>query len=279
MFLLIVARTIIPHRLLQSGNSSQQEPRPWWWPPFWGVVLISANIEDYATSMEFFPIEDAAQGYAGKGWPEKGRAHCVFFSFGLLKRASCLMGGLMLFESKELRDRCHGIQSDYIAAPVHRFYKKWSLAIAGKILTSGPLVYGFVDTILRRYNRRLSGVLLGLARAKSQTLHVATYKVRPNAATMAAMKITLGGRPGKTQDVTCCLQLAKAKRIKQFGLWPSVALMDRETCCQQQSHGKDVVKASVRLTSVDVGRSGVPVTKNAARLVEGAYFVHPSVFD
>ena len=88
-------------------------------------------------------IEDAAQAFSGdfhKGDPD---ADISLFSFGPIKRATALGGGLAVMRHREQADALEAILARWPVKP-ERWLRLRALKIAGLKAVSGPAIYGLI---------------------------------------------------------------------------------------------------------------------------------------
>jgi len=91
-----------------------------------GMRIDMQPIVDLAHRRGLFVIEDCAQSYEADAYPGHPDSDAVLFSFGPIKTATALGGGLLRVRDPELARRIRGIQAAY---PVQ---SRWS--VAGRLL-------------------------------------------------------------------------------------------------------------------------------------------------
>ena len=86
-----------------------------------GTRIDMEPILDIARRHRLFVIEDCAQAYHGAEYLGHPESDAVLFSFGPIKTATALGGGLMYVRNRKLADQIRGIQAAYpvqIAGPI-----------------------------------------------------------------------------------------------------------------------------------------------------------------
>lgn len=105
-------------------------------------------IVDLARDGGLLLIEDCAQAYAGRGYDGHPRSDVTMFSFGPIKTATALGGGLLRVRDESLRNRMRALQGDY---PVQSraAYAVRLLKYTALHAISGPLTYAAALRSLR----------------------------------------------------------------------------------------------------------------------------------
>lgn len=240
--------------------------------PLFGCRLDLKPYRRFCDARGIVLIEDAAQGYGGQSWPEKGAAHYTLFSFGLLKKASCLRGGLLLLESRETQKELLALQRKFPVASRAACVRKWLIAVVGVLCTRSAWVYGPFERLLKMFDRRLATVLLGFMRSRREP-EAKTYSKQPHPSTLAALALTLRTRRCKDK-IRCCRQRRHSRTQSRLGLWPGVTLYN-----EAQHGGRpvfDLISTKVRLTGA--ADTQLDATPQARRLLDRACFVDTGYF-
>ena len=131
--------------------------------PLFGSRSSLEKIGSLAKDRGWFLIEDAAQAFAGRAYPGDPAADAALFSFGPIKTATALGGGLLSVREPDLRQRIVEIQSHQPTAPQLAFARRCLLFAGLKLLTTRT-GYGLFCRWLRRRGRDVDDVLAGMVR-------------------------------------------------------------------------------------------------------------------
>lgn len=82
-----------------------------------GARVDLTPVHDLAQRRGLLVFEDCAQAFTGDGWYGHERSDVVFFSFGPIKTATALGGGVLRYRSAELRAAAAAVQAQW---PVQR---------------------------------------------------------------------------------------------------------------------------------------------------------------
>lgn len=108
-------------------------------------------------------LEDGAQSFDGIRWRGHPDSDVVMFSFGPIKTATALGGGLLLVRDAALRERLRRAQDRWPLQPTAEFFRRVGTAVILKLL-SGPLLFGLVMRALRLSGRDPDTTLSGMVR-------------------------------------------------------------------------------------------------------------------
>ena len=84
-------------------------------------------------------IEDAAQAFAGDRWRGHEHSHVVMFSFGPIKTATALGGGIMIVRDDELRRSMRQRHATYPVQPRSEYYRRLMRYAGLKFLSPRPM--------------------------------------------------------------------------------------------------------------------------------------------
>ncbi|MEO1172334.1 MAG: DegT/DnrJ/EryC1/StrS family aminotransferase, partial [Myxococcota bacterium] len=108
-------------------------------------------------------VEDAAQAFAGDFHRGDPAAQLSLFSFGLIKRATALGGGVAVFASQTAADAVGKHMARWPRQSGRWFFERWVKALALRIATVPP-VYAFLFACLRLAYEEPDHILGSLAR-------------------------------------------------------------------------------------------------------------------
>ncbi len=135
----------------------------------------------FAREHDLLLIEDCAQAYIGKGFQGHSEAMCSMFSFGTIKTATALGGGILTVRDPELLKRMRHLQDSYMQQSHTAFLQRLIRAASLKFIAT-PLCYSsFVkicqilkldfDHIVNRAARGFTGdLIVGIRRRPSRAL-------------------------------------------------------------------------------------------------------------
>ncbi len=128
-----------------------------------GTRIDMEPILDIARRHRLFVIEDCAQAYHGAEYLGHPESDAILFSFGPIKTATALGGGLMYVRNRKLADQIRGIQAAY---PVQN---RWSyfcrvLRYAGMKWLSHPLLFRGVTRACRMWGVDQDSLICSAAR-------------------------------------------------------------------------------------------------------------------
>lgn len=81
-------------------------------------------IHDFAAARNILVFEDCAQAYTGDGWCGHERSDVAFFSFGPIKTATALGGGVLRYRSTTLRNAADAVQKTWPVQSQVQFAKR-----------------------------------------------------------------------------------------------------------------------------------------------------------
>ncbi|MFZ9519970.1 MAG: DegT/DnrJ/EryC1/StrS family aminotransferase [Silvanigrellaceae bacterium] len=112
-----------------------------------GTWSALTELATWCRSKNIFLVEDCAQSFMGQDFTGTKTATATFFSFGTIKRSTCLGGAVALVREPELRTKILSIESSYPRQKHSQVKKKARKTLLLKTLTL-PRVYGvFVRTL------------------------------------------------------------------------------------------------------------------------------------
>ena len=109
----------------------------------WGTRLDLSALIDWAQTRKILLVEDCAQAYEGCHWSGDPRSDVRLFSFGNIKTATALGGGVMLLKDQWLCRALQQRQQTYASSSNHRFALK-TIKYMGLKCLSMRLSYGLL---------------------------------------------------------------------------------------------------------------------------------------
>jgi dTDP-4-amino-4,6-dideoxygalactose transaminase len=141
-----------------------------------GARLDLGPVVAFCHAHGLFLLEDAAQAFAADGWRGDPGAEATFFSFGTIKTATALGGGLVVVRDAERRERMRVRRDQQPLQPRSEFALRTLRAMALHLLSLRPLFGGFAratramgrdfDELLHGAVRGFRGDLLPLLRRR-----------------------------------------------------------------------------------------------------------------
>lgn len=133
----------------------------------YGARLNIEAVVELAREKNVLLVEDCAQAYGGPSFTGHPESDVTMFSFGPIKTATALGGGLLRVRDPAVLDRMRALQRAYPRQSAAGFAGRL-LKYAGLHLVSGPSLYGFLiravrlagsdhDRMMHRLTRGFSG--------------------------------------------------------------------------------------------------------------------------
>ncbi len=152
-----------------------------------GSRISMGPIVEFAAEHSLAVIEDCAQAFTGdrfKGHPDSDIA---LFSFGVIKTATALGGGLVRVQDPRVRRRMQAQQQAYPIQGRLAFLRRVQKAVLIKALMSRSL-FTLLSTLWRWAGRDLDGVLHGVARSFPGDRFFEMIRQRPSAPLLCLLK-------------------------------------------------------------------------------------------
>lgn len=176
---------------------------------------------DYVVKMarerDLLLIEDCAQAYTGRSFQGHLGAVCSMFSFGTIKTATALGGGILTVRDPELLKRMRRLQATYARQSRAAFLRRLTRAAALKFIAE-PLCYsgfvkvcqilkvdfdrlvnaaarGFTGDLMAGIRKRPSGALLRLLERRLKSYDERKLEARAEAGAMVS-RLSRAVRPG-----------------------------------------------------------------------------------
>jgi len=131
-------------------------------------------------------VEDAAQAYAADGWNGSRDVALSLFSFGTIKTATALGGGVARVADRAVREEMRSRLNDAPAQPRGEFLSRVARAAVLRVLASPPVYGGFVRGC-ELLGRGHAGVVGSATRSIRSVDFVAAIRRRPSAPLMALL--------------------------------------------------------------------------------------------
>jgi dTDP-4-amino-4,6-dideoxygalactose transaminase len=131
-------------------------------------------------------VEDCAQAFNGLDYPGSAAADLSMFSFGPIKTATALGGGLIRVKPQALREKMRAIQGTYPVQPESKHRKRIRQFMMLKIITSRPVlaaIYRFYNARKRDYEDDLANQVRDVAPLKTSQ----NRRLRPSATMLYLM--------------------------------------------------------------------------------------------
>ncbi len=119
-------------------------------PHLFGYRYCIDEVIELANTDDIDVIEDCAQAFAGTSWSGSERATLSLFSFGPMKTATALQGGIAIVRDSTLFESMSRVLGSYPAQPTWRYFIRILRFSAMKIATS-PTIYGMVVQTMRLF--------------------------------------------------------------------------------------------------------------------------------
>ena len=146
-----------------------------------GAVLDLDAVFDVARRHGLVIVEDCAQAFDGQAYPGHPNADVSMFSFGPLKTATALGGGLIRLRDKQLADRMRETQRTYPIQSNKSHFKRVVKFCLFKFI-SLPAVFGFIYRVLRLLGRDYDDAIGEQVRNVAPQGSAKKYRRRPSAA-------------------------------------------------------------------------------------------------
>lgn len=140
-------------------------------------------------------IEDAAQAFQGPDYWGDPRADVSLWSFGIIKTATAIGGGLLVVRDPKLRERMRRIQAGWPAQAPSAYAKRAALLLAMSMATRNRWPYG---ALVRAFEALGKDIVLILAPTRGfasddDDVFFATIRRRPCAALLSLLYRRLDG--------------------------------------------------------------------------------------
>lgn len=151
-----------------------------------GCRLQFDHLVDAAHEAGLIVVEDCAQVFNGLGYPGNPKADLTMFSFGPLKNATALGGGLANVRKPGLMEKMRAIQAGYPIQPTKRQTKR-VLQFAGLKLLSLPLVFGLMQQFYAMQGKDFEDQVSEKVRNVAKYKKAKSLRIRPSAALTALL--------------------------------------------------------------------------------------------
>jgi len=161
---------------------------------FGGRAFLDPVFET-ARERGLFVIEDGAQAFAGPSFRGDPRSDATLFSFGPIKTATALGGGVLFARDADLRDRLRALHERWPAQSPGE-YRRRLLRFAFFKALLRPSVYGLAVRLIRLSGRDHDAVVTGAARSFRRGDFRERIRRRPCAALERLMLHRVANYPG-----------------------------------------------------------------------------------
>ncbi len=128
-----------------------------------GTRIDMEPIHAFARRHDLFVIEDCAQAYHGDQYRGHADSDAALFSFGPIKTATALGGGVIRLKSAEVANQLREIQHSYHVQSRRSYFCRLARYTVLKMLAARPLL-GLIARSCRRLNIDLDALVSGAAR-------------------------------------------------------------------------------------------------------------------
>ena len=135
-----------------------------------GTRLDLDPMFELAKAQGLVTVEDCAQAFNGRNYPGSAAADLNMFSFGPIKTATALGGGLIRVKDASLRGRMRDIQSHYPVQPEAKHRKRILQFMGLKLVTARPVlaaIYRFYNAKGEDYEDKLADRVRDVAPLKT----------------------------------------------------------------------------------------------------------------
>ena len=146
-----------------------------------GALLDLDAVFDVARRHGLVIVEDCAQAFDGQAYPGHPNADVTMFSFGPLKTATALGGGLIRLRDRQLADRMRDTQRTYPIQSNKSHFKRVVKFCLFKFV-SLPVVFGLIYRVLRLLGRDYDDAIGEQVRNVAPQGSAKKYRRRPSAA-------------------------------------------------------------------------------------------------
>ncbi|MCZ6597229.1 MAG: DegT/DnrJ/EryC1/StrS family aminotransferase, partial [Planctomycetota bacterium] len=153
---------------------------------FGGCISLDPVME-LARERELLVLEDCAQAFAADGWTGHADSDVTMFSFGTIKTATALGGGLLRVRDAGTLERMRRFQADYPLQPRNTFLLRALRTCFLQVLTQ-PSVFGAFFRLFPITHRDLDAVLHGAVRGFAGRNLSAAIRHRPSAPLLALIE-------------------------------------------------------------------------------------------
>ncbi|MEQ8356664.1 MAG: aminotransferase class V-fold PLP-dependent enzyme [Kiloniellaceae bacterium] len=174
-----------------------------------GCRLKFDGLIDAAHEAGLIVVEDCAQAFNGRDYPGHPKADVVMFSFGPLKNATALGGGLLNVRDAALREKMRGIQAGYPVQPTGKQAKR-IFQFAGLKLFAMPSVLGLMHRFFSATGRDFEDSVSERVRNVAKFKKAKNLRVQPSTALVAL----LSRRLARFDPQSLQRRAAKGQRLK-----------------------------------------------------------------
>lgn len=204
-------------------------------------------------------IEDCAQAWTGDGWIGHDDSDVVLFSFGPIKTATALGGGVLRFQGRELRDRVAAVQSQWPVQGRATFAKRVGKFCVLSALSTRPVFTAFTwgcDRLGRDWDAMIAQSARGFAGGD----FFARISTQPGAPLLALMERRLrqshaaeiARRERSARELIAQVGGSGGGRAAQHSHWVVPLEFDRplEAAATLRQHGFDATRGTSSMTVV-----------------------------
>ena len=152
-----------------------------------GALLDLDALIDVAHRNGIIVVEDCAQAFDGQAYPGHPKADLSMFSFGPLKTATALGGGLLRVRDAALLARMRAIQSEYSIQSNKAHFKRLIKFCMFKFATM-PSVFGVINKVYRLLGRDYDDAIGEQVRNVAPQGSAKKFRRRPSAALLHLLK-------------------------------------------------------------------------------------------
>jgi perosamine synthetase len=218
-----------------------------------GSRMEAAPLVDFCRARGILVVEDCAQAYSGTDYTGHPDSDLVLFSFGPIKHATALGGGIALVRDPSVRDRMRAIHQGWPEQPRKEFLRR-VVKYAGLHALSMWPTYTVIARAARAMSLDVDGLTNRLTRGFSGPDFFRSIRRRPSAPLLETLKRRLGQGVGRfrTHEVRV-RALLKASGVHSlcpgasavphtFWLVPIVAPDGEALIAELRDHGFDATR-------------------------------------
>ena len=147
-------------------------------PHLFGYRYCIDEVIELADSHGIDVVEDCAQAFAGTSWSGSEGATLSLFSFGPMKTATALQGGIAIVRDRILFESMSRALSEYPAQPTWRYFVRVLRFSAMKVATH-PVIYGMVVQTMRLFRIDHEAVIHASTKSATGSSFERWLRVRP----------------------------------------------------------------------------------------------------
>jgi dTDP-4-amino-4,6-dideoxygalactose transaminase len=240
---------------------------------------------DFAARHGLLVLEDCAQAYAGDGWRGHERSDVSFFSFGMIKTATALGGGIARVRDVRLLQRMRELEAIRPVAGRGWFARRVLKAALLHAL-SGPRTFAAFAWLCRARGREIDDVLHAWTRGFPGPDFLERIRRQPNAALLHLLERRLASYPARRVERRSALgeELARAlpaelsapgraAPLRTHWVFPVQARDPARLVARLRSAGFDATRRSSLVAIAPPVQTAIRAPEACARLLREVVYV------